>query len=179
MCRNWLLVLGAVLARAGTSEARGLLIPVERRCRPWRCSTTGPDRHRRSGGHHPRRTNLPQPHRSPTRATYVFPCPRAPRSTSSPCGSATGSQRRARRGQEAREIYTAIVRRTQDPACSNTWQQPAPPPRLPHPGPRRPEGLSLLQRRRRQEGKLIEYVYPLKTDGLAVSTLESSASPRR
>ena len=81
---------------------------------------------------------------------------------------------------KAREIYTDIVRRTQDPGLleyigNNLLQMQ----RLPGAGQRRPEGHPQLHLASLpSDGNLVEYVYPLKTDGKATATLEEFSHQR-
>ena len=155
--------------------------PKKRPCRPWPCSTT------RSPS--PSTTRWPSPASSRPSATTPTgsskpptssPCPRAPPSTSSPCGSTarkpTASSSRPTR---PREIYTVIVRRTQDPGLleyigNNLLRLRVFP--VPPNGDQK-VALSFTSVAAK-DGKLVEYIYPLKTDGKATSTLEEFSHHR-
>ena len=75
---------------------------------------------------------------------------------------------------KAREIYTSIVRRTQDPGLleyiGNDLLRMRVFPILPHSDQRVALSFTAVAQK---EGNLVEYVYPLKTDGKATATLES------
>src|SRR2546421_4465968 len=110
----------------------------------------------------------------PLEATYVFPVPRGAsvnRFTMSMDGRAvTGEMVEA---DKARQVYTDIVRRTQDPGLleyvgNNLMRMRVFP--VPARGEQRVSVrfTSVVPR----DGGLAEYVYPLKTDGKATRTLE-------
>ena len=75
---------------------------------------------------------------------------------------------------KARAVYTSIVRRTQDPGLleylGNDLLRMRVFPIPPHGDQRVAVSFTAVAQK---EGNLVEYVYPLKTDGKATSTLES------
>jgi len=107
-------------------------------------------------------------------ATYIFPVPKGA-SVNGFSMSVDGKETKGElvEAKKARDIYTAIVRRTQDPGLleymgSNLLRLRV----FPIP-PKGDQKVSLrFTSVAGKEGKLIEYVYPLKTDGKAASTLE-------
>src|SRR5258708_1921985 len=168
-------VLAALLAFAGAAQSHGLLIPEEKSVPPLamlnhkvtiaiedQVAVTRVEQTFRN--HTPRQLE----------ATYVFPVPRGAsvdRFTMWVDGKETKGE--LVEAKKAREIYTSIVRRPHDPGLLEYM------------------GADLLRLRvfpvpangdqkvavrftavAPKEGKLIEYVYPLKTDGKAVDTLE-------
>lgn len=107
-------------------------------------------------------------------ATYVFPVPKGAsvdRFTMWVDGKETKGE--LIEAAKAREIYTSIVRRTQDPGLleyvgSNLIRMRV------FPVPRKGDQKVAVRYTAvaPKDGKLIEYVYPLKGDGKAVETLE-------
>jgi Ca-activated chloride channel family protein len=110
-------------------------------------------------------------------ATYLFPVPKGAsvnRFTMWVNGKETKGE--LVEAKKARDIYTSIVRRTQDPGLLEYMGNNLLRLRV-FPVP--PKGDQKVALRftsvAPKEGKLVEYVYPLKTDGKATSTLEEFA----
>lgn len=107
-------------------------------------------------------------------ATYLFPVPKGA-SVNRFSMWINGKETKGElvESDKARKIYTDIVRRTQDPALleyvgNNLLRLRV----FPIP-PRGDQKVALsFASVANKEGKLVEYVYPLKTDGKATSTLE-------
>jgi Ca-activated chloride channel family protein len=108
-------------------------------------------------------------------ATYIFPVPKGAsvdRFTMVVDGKDTKGE--LVEAAKAREIYTSIVRRTQDPGLleymgNNLFRVRVFP--VPAKGDQK---ISIrYQSVAPKDGKLIEYIYPLKNDGKAVETLET------
>lgn len=174
--RRYLPVLAVLLACGGVAHAHGLLIPEDKTLPPLamlnhKVTITLDDQ--------VAVTQVEQTFRNhtdrPLEATYVFPVPK---------GASVNRFTMTVNGQEvkgevveadkARQIYTAIVRRTQDPGLleyvgSKLYRVRV----FPIP----PKGDQKLTLRytavSERQGDLVEYVYPLKTDGKATSTLEA------
>src|SRR5687768_4404139 len=110
-------------------------------------------------------------------ATYVFPVPKG----ATVNGFTMWVDGKETKGElveadKAREIYNSIVRRTQDPGLleylgTNLFRLRVFP--IPPSGDQK-VSLSYTSVAQR-EGSLVEYVYPLKTDGKATATLEEFA----
>jgi Ca-activated chloride channel family protein len=107
-------------------------------------------------------------------ATYVFPVPKGA-SVNKFTMWVDGKETKGELvpADKARQIYTSIVRRTQDPGLleyigSNLLQLRV------FPVPARGDQKVALSFTAvaAKDGKLVEYIYPLKTDGRAVETLE-------
>lgn len=167
------LVLGAALAPV---QANGLLIPEDKSLPPLamlnhkvtiaiedQVAVTRVEQTFRN--HTPRQLE----------ATYLFPVPRGAsvdRFTMWVDGKETKGE--LVEAGKAREIYTSIVRRTQDPGLleyldHNLFRMRV----FPVP-PNGDQKVSLRYNSvAAKEGKLVEHVYPLKVDGKAVETLES------
>ena len=149
--------------------------PKRRACRRWPCSTT------RSPS--PSTTRWPSPASSRPSATTPTgnwkpptssPCPRAPPSTSSPCGS-TARKPRANWSRPTRPARStppsSAAPRT--PACSSTWATTCFRLRVFPIPPKGDQKVTLSYTAvASKDGNLVEYIYPLKTDGKATSTLE-------
>jgi Ca-activated chloride channel family protein len=107
-------------------------------------------------------------------ATYLFPVPKGAsvnRFTMWIDGKETKGE--LVEAKKARDIYTAIVRRTQDPALLEYMDNNLLRLRVFPIPPRGDQRLSLsFTSVAHKEGKLVEYVYPLKTNGKATQTLE-------
>jgi Ca-activated chloride channel family protein len=107
-------------------------------------------------------------------ATYIFPVPKGA-SVDKFTMWVDGKETRGEliEATRAREIYTSIVRRTQDPGLLEYMGNNLLRLRV-FPVP--PKGDQKVSVRYSavapKDGKLIEYIYPLKTDGKAVQTLE-------
>src|SRR5207249_3265518 len=107
-------------------------------------------------------------------ATYLFPVPRGAsvrKFTMWVNGKEVSGE--LVEADKARQIYTDIVRRTQDPGLleyiGNNLMRMRVFPIAPHADQK--VSLSYTSMAERDSG-LVEYVYPLKTDGRATSTLE-------
>jgi Ca-activated chloride channel homolog len=173
--RRSVAVLTVLLAWAGAAHAKGLLIPEEKTLPPLamlnhKVSITIEDQ--------VAVTKVEQTFRNhtdrPLEATYLFPVPK---------GAAVNQFAMWVDGKEvkgelveaakARDIYTSIVRRTQDPGLleyldHNLFRLRVFP--VPAKGDQK-VALSYTALMPR-EADLVEYVYPLKTDGKATATLE-------
>src|SRR5262245_15574329 len=173
--RRLLPVLLALLAAAAPAQARGLLIPTEKQVPQLamlnhQVNITIDD--------HVATTRVEQTFRNHTdrqlEATYIFPVPKGA-SVRKFVMWVDGKEVRGElvEAAKARQIYTAIVQRTQDPGLleymgSNLLRLRV----FPVP----PEGdqkiaLSYTAVAEKENG-LVEYVYPLKHDGKAAQTLE-------
>jgi Ca-activated chloride channel family protein len=176
--RRCLLVVAAVVSSAGAARAHGLLIPEDRKLPPLamldhKVTITLEDQ--------VAVTRVEQTFRNHTQrdleATYVFPVPRGSsvnRFTMWVGGKETKGE--VVEAKKARDIYTSIVRRTQDPGLleyigSDLLQMRV------FPVPARGDQKVALSFTAvaPKEGNLVEYVYPLKTDGKATATLEKFA----
>jgi Ca-activated chloride channel family protein len=110
-------------------------------------------------------------------ATYIFPVPKGA-SVNRFAMWVNGKETKGElvEAKKARDIYTSIVRRTQDPGLLEYMGNNLLRLRV-FPVP--PKGDQKVALRftsvAPKEGKLVEYVYPLKTDGKATSTLEEFA----
>src|SRR4051812_16686997 len=168
-------VLAVLLCWTSQANARGLLIPEEKSLPPLamlnhKVSITIDDQVSATRVEQTFRNHTPRQ----LEATYVFPVPRGA-SVDKFTMWVDGKETKGElvEAKKAREIYTSIVRRTQDPGLLEYL------------------GADLLRLRvfpipangdqkvavrftavAQKEGKLVEYVYPLKTDGKAVETLE-------
>ncbi len=171
-------VLTLVLAWAGAVHAHGLLIPVEKTLPPLamlnhKVSISIEDQ--------VAVTKVEQTFRNHTdrqlEATYIFPVPKGAnvnKFTMSVGGKeVTGELVEA---DKAREIYASVVRRTQDPGLLEYMGNNLLRMRV-FPVPARGDQkvslsfTAVIQR----EDDLVAYIYPLKTDGKATSTLEDFA----
>src|SRR3954447_630012 len=174
--RRYLPVLAVLLAWAGLARAHGLLIPEEKTLPPLAMlnhkvtinieDQVAVTRVEQTFRNHTDR---------PLEATYVFPVPKGA-SVNKFIMWVDGKEVKGElvEAKKAREIYTNIVRRTQDPGLleyvgTNLLQMKVFP--VPARGDQK-VALSYTAVAPR-EGDLVEYVYPLKTDGKATSTLEA------
>jgi Ca-activated chloride channel family protein len=169
-------ILGVLLATAGMARAHGLLIPDEKTVPPLamlnhKVSITIEDQ--------VAITKVEQTFRNHTdrglEATYVFPVPKAA-SVNKFTMWVNGTETKGElvEAKQAREIYANIVRRTQDPGLleyigSNLLQMKVFP-IAPHSDQKVTLSYTSVSER---TADLVEYVYPLKTDGKATATLES------
>ena len=169
------LLLLAAFAAAAPAQAAGLLIPVEKSLPPLamldhKVAISIVDQ--------VAVTTVEQTFRNHTdrqlEATYVFPVPKGAsldRFTMTVDGKETKGEMLP--ADKARAIYTSIVRRTQDPGLlehigSDLYRMRV----FPVP-PRGDQKVSIrFNSVAPKDGKLIQYVYPLKNDGKAVETLE-------
>jgi Ca-activated chloride channel family protein len=171
-----------LLAGAGSAPAAGLLIPEEKTLPPLamlhhKVAITIQDQ--------VAETKVEQTFRNhtdrPLEATYVFPVPRGA-SVNKFTMQVDGKDVKGElvEAKKAREIYQSIVRRTQDPGLleymdNNLFRLRV----FPIP-PRGDQKVTLSYTSvANREGDLVEYVYPLKTDGKATATLEEFAITAR
>src|SRR5438552_15317309 len=172
--RSTLLSVALVLAFAGPSFANGLLIPADKALPPLamvyhRVAIAVDDQ--------VAVTNVEQTFRNHTdrqlEATDIFPVPR---------GASVNKFTMFVNGQEvsgemveaskARQIYTDIVRRTQDPGLLEYMGHNLMRLRVFPIPPKSDQKLTLrFTSVAPQDAGVIEYVYPLKTDGKATRTL--------
>ncbi len=173
--RRYLSVAALLLAWAAAAHARGLLIPDEKTVPPLamlnhNVSITIDDQ--------VAVTHVEQTFRNHTsrrlEATYVFPLPKGA-SLDHFSMWVEGKEVKGEiiEASKAREVYTSIVRRTQDPGLleylgNNLAQLKVFP--IPAHGDQK-VALS-FQSIAANENGTVEYVYPLKTDGKTTSTLE-------
>lgn len=173
--RRLLPVLAWLLAGASTASAHGLLIPDEKSVPPLamvnhRVSITMEDqvavtRVEQTFRNHTQR---------PLEATYVFPVPKGA-SVNKFTMWVDGKEMSGEMldAAKARQVYTDIVRRTQDPGLleymgNNLFRVKV----FPIP-PRQDQKVTLSYTSvAAQDAGVVEYIYPLKTDGKATSTLE-------
>src|SRR5438105_3034393 len=176
--RRYLPVLALLLAWAGLARANGLLIPEEKNVPPLAML----DHHVTiSMEDQVAVTKVEQTFRNhtdrPLEATYVFPVPKGAsvnKFTMWVNGKETSGE--LVEAAKATEIYTSIVRRTQDPGLleylgNNLLRMRVFP--IPARGDQK-VALSYTAVAQNENG-LVEYVYPLKTDGKATATLEDFA----
>src|SRR5438309_4744805 len=173
--RRYLPVLALLLAWAGLARAHGLLIPEEKNVPPLAMLN-----------HHVTIsmedqvavTRVEQTFRNHTdrqlEATYVFPVPKGAtvnKFTMWVNGKETSGE--LVEAAQARSIYTSIVRRTQDPGLleyiGNNLLQMKVFPVAAKADQKVALSFSCVAPK---EGNLVEYIYPLKTDGKATATLE-------
>jgi Ca-activated chloride channel family protein len=173
--RRTLLAVVALLLGLSSAQGAGLLIPEEKTLPPLamlnhQVTVSIEDQ--------VAQTRVEQTFRNHTdrhlEATYIFPVPRGAsvdRFTMWVDGKETKGE--LVEAAKAREIYTSIVRRTQDPGLLEYMGNNLLRLRV-FPVP--PKGDQKVAVRYTavapKDGKLVEYVYPLKTDGKAVETLE-------
>jgi Ca-activated chloride channel family protein len=176
--RRYLPVLAVLLAWAGMARAHGLLIPDDRVLPPLamldhKVGITIDDQ--------VAVTHVEQTFRNhtdrPLEATYVFPVPKgATVNKFTMWVNGKKVEGELVEADKAREIYTSIVRRTQDPGLleymgNNLLRMRVFP--IPAKGDQK-VALSYTSVAERA-GDLVEYIYPLKTDGKATATLETFA----
>jgi Ca-activated chloride channel family protein len=170
-----LLPVLVVLLAAAPAQARGLLIPTEKKLPPLamlnhQAEITIEDQ--------VAVTKVEQTFRNHTdrelEATYIFPVPKGAsvrKFTMWVNGSKVDGE--MVEADKARQIYTSIVQRTQDPGLleyigSNLLRMRVYP--IPPKGEQK-VAISYTAVADRENG-LVEYIYPLKTNGKAVQTLE-------
>jgi Ca-activated chloride channel family protein len=174
--RRCLPVLAVLVATAGLAHGHGLLIPEEKSVPPLamlshKVSITIEDQ--------VATTKVEQTFRNhtdrPLEATYVFPVPKGA-SANSFTMTVNGKDVKGEvvEANQARQIYQSIVRRTRDPGLleyigTDLLQMKVFP--IPAHGDQKVT-LSYTSISGKT-GDLVEYVYPLKTDGKATATLES------
>src|SRR4051812_27210171 len=107
-------------------------------------------------------------------ATYIFPVPKGAGVTTFTMwidGKETKGEMLD--AKKARDIYTEIVRRTQDPGLLEYMGQDLLRMRVFPIAPRSDQRVAVsFSAVAPKEGSLVEYVYPVKTDGKATATLE-------
>jgi Ca-activated chloride channel family protein len=174
--RRSLSALVLALALAGVARAHGLLIPEDKKLPPLAMLN-----------HHVTiaiddqvaTTRVEQTFRNhtdrPLEATYIFPVPKGAsvnRFTMWVDGKETKGE--LIEAKKAAEIYAQIVRRTQDPGLleymgNNLLRMRV----FPVPAKNDQKVALTYTAVADKEAKLVEYVYPLKTDGKATATLEN------
>ncbi|MBY0227885.1 MAG: VIT and VWA domain-containing protein [Gemmataceae bacterium] len=169
------LLLLAALAAAAPAQAAGLLIPVEKTLPPLAMLN---HQVRISIEEQVAITTVEQTFRNHTdrqlEATYLFPVPKGA-SLDRFTMTVDGKEQKGEMlpADKARDIYTSIVRQTKDPGLleyvgTNVYRMRV----FPVP-PRGDQKVSIrFHSVAPRDGKLIQYVYPLKNDGKAVETLE-------
>src|SRR5437870_1069059 len=173
--RRLLPVLTVLLAWTGAARAHGLLIPEDKNLPPLAMLN-----HKVTIAIEDQVavTRVEQTFRNHTdrqlEATYVFPVPKG--ASVNKFMMCVGDKEVAGElveAAKAREIYTSIVRRTQDPGLleylgNNLLRMRVFP--VPANGDQKVtlSFTSVAQ----NEGGLVEYIYPLKTDGKSTATLE-------
>ncbi len=170
------LLLAVPLAWCGSARAHGLLIPEEKSLPPLAMLN-----HKVSIAIEDQVavTKVEQTFRNHTdrnlEATYVFPVPKGA-SVNKFAMSVNGKEVKGElvEADRARQIYTSIVRRTQDPGLleyigTNLLQMKVFPI-----APRSDQKVTLSYTSvSDRSADLVEYTYPLKTDGKATATLEA------
>jgi Ca-activated chloride channel family protein len=173
--RRILPLFALFLAWAGSAQAHGILIPTEKKLPPLAMLnhqvTITIDNQVAT-------TKVEQTFRNHTErqleATYIFPVPKGA-SVDKFTMWVNGKEVKGELlpANQARDIYTSFVRRTQDPGLLEYMDSklfrlkifPVP--------PRGDQKLTLSYRGvAPREGDIVEYTYPLRTNGKATSTLE-------
>jgi Ca-activated chloride channel family protein len=174
--RRMLPVVALLMAWAGPTQAHGLLIPEDKNLPPLAMlnhkvtiaieDQVAVTRVEQTFRNHTDR---------PLEATYVFPVPKGA-SVNKFTMWVDGKETKGElvEADKARQIYTSIVRRTQDPGLLEYIGQNLLRMRV-FPVPARGDQRVALtfSAVAAKEGNLVEYVYPLKTDGKSTRTLES------
>ncbi|HTK75555.1 MAG TPA: VIT domain-containing protein [Gemmataceae bacterium] len=173
--RTVLLSLAVLFAVAGPLPAHGLLIPEDRQLPPLAMVN---HRVKIDIQDQVAVTEVEQSFRNhtdrPLEATYVFPVPRGA-SVNKFTMLVDGKEQSAEmvESAKARQIYNDIVRRTQDPGLLEYIDNNLLRVRVFPVPPHKDQKLTLRYSSiAPEDGGLIEYVYPLKTDGKATRTLE-------
>src|SRR6516162_8674631 len=173
--RRFLPVLTVLLAAAGSARANGLLIPEDKQLPPLamlnhQVKITLEDQ--------VAITHVEQVFRNHTdrqlEATYIFPVPKGASVTKFTMwvgGKEVHGELLP--ADRARDVYTSIVRRTQDPGLleyigNNLLRMRV----FPVPAKGDQKVAFTYQSVADKESGLVEYIYPLKTDGKATATLE-------
>src|SRR3954463_4060401 len=174
--RHPLLLLSLLLLWSGVAHANGLLIPEDRNLPPLAMLN-----HKVTVAIEDQAavTRVEQTFRNHTdralEATYVFPVPKGA-SVNNFTMWVDGKETKGEliEAAKAREIYTSIVRRTQDPGLleymGNNLLRMRVFPVPPRGDQKVAVNFSAVASR---EGGVVEYIYPLKTDGKATNTLEA------
>src|SRR5258708_23927125 len=172
---RFLPVFALLLAWGGAAPAAGLLIPEEKPV-----STLAMLNHRVSIilDDQVAVTKVEQTFRNHTdrqlEATYVFPVPKGA-SVNKFTMEVDGKEVKGELldAKQAQQVYTSIVRRTQDPGLleylgNNLFRLKVFPIKA-----HADQKVSLsFTSMAQKEGRLVEYIYPLKTDGRATTTLD-------
>lgn len=168
-------VVAVLVACSGAVQAHGLLIPEDKSLPPLAMLN---HKVRITIDDQVAVTRVEQTFRNHTdrnlEATYIFPVPPGA-SVNRFSMWLNGKETKGElvEADKARNIYTEIVRRTQDPALLEYVGQNLLKLRVFPIPPRADQKVALsFTSVAAQEGKLVEYVYPLKTNGKATSTLE-------
>ena len=173
--RRYLPVLAVFLAWAGTVQAHGLLIPEERTLPPLamlnhKVTITIEDQ--------VAVTHVEQTFRNHTdrklEATYIFPVPKGANVNKFTMW-VNGVEQKGEliEADKARAIYTSFVRRIQDPGLLEYIGNDLLQMKVFPIEPRSDQKVTLsFTAVAEKDGNLVEYIYPLKTDGKATSTLE-------
>lgn len=173
--RNALFTLALVLVAAATTNAAGLLIPKDEKLPPLamvhhRVNIAIEDQ--------VAVTTIEQAFRNHTdrqlEATYLFPIPKgASVNKFTMWVGETETTGELLDSKKASEVYTSIVRRTQDPGIleymGNNLMRLRVFPILPHKDQKVKISFTAVAP---QDNGVVEYVYPLKTDGKGTKTLE-------
>jgi Ca-activated chloride channel homolog len=175
-CLPVLVVLVGLLATNGLAHGHGLLIPEEKSVPPLAML-----KHKVTIAIEDQVavTRVEQTFRNhtdrPLEATYVFPVPKGA-SANSFVMTVNGKDVKGEvlEADKARQIYTSIVRRTQDPGLleyigNDLLQMKI----FPIPAHGDQKVMLSYTSVSGKTADLVEYVYPLKTDGKATATLES------
>jgi Ca-activated chloride channel family protein len=174
--RRMLPVVALLLAWAGSTHAHGLLIPEDKNLPPLAMLN-----HKVTIAIEDQvaLTRVEQTFRNhtdrPLEATYVFPVPKGA-SVNKFTMWVDGKETKGElvQADKARQIYTSIVRRTQDPGLLEYIGQNLLRMRVfPIPAKGDQRVALTFSAVAPKEGSLVEYVYPLKTDGKSTRTLES------
>ncbi len=176
--KRCLALLAGLLVWTGAVQAHGLLIPVEKTVPPLAMLN---HKVKIAIEDQVAVTRVEQTFRNhtdrPLEATYVFPVPKG--ASVNKFTMWVGDKEvkgELLRAEEARTIYTSIVQRTRDPGLleymgNNLLRMRVFP--IPAHGDQKVavSFTAVIDR----EGALVEYIYPLKTDGKATSTLQEFA----
>src|SRR5439155_16347308 len=173
--RTVLLSLAVLIAVVAPASAHGLLIPEDRQLPPLAMVN---HRVKIDIQDQVAVTEVEQSFRNhtdrPLEATYVFPVPRGA-SVNKFTMLVDGKEMSAEmiESAKARQIYNDIVRRTQDPGILEYIGNNLLRLRVFPVSPHKDQKLTLRYTSvAPEDGGLVEYVYPLKTDGKATQTLE-------
>ncbi len=173
--RHTLSVMAVLLTWSGTLHAHGLLIPEDKSLPPLAMLN-----HKVAIAIDDQLavTKVEQTFRNHTErnleATYIFPVPPGA-SVNRFSMWVNGKETKGElvEAKKAADIYTSIVRRTQDPALLEYMGNNLLRLRVFPIPPRGDQKIALsFTSVASKEGKLVEYIYPLKTNGKATSTLE-------
>jgi Ca-activated chloride channel family protein len=173
---RWFPAILAGLFAAGPIQAAGLLIPSDREVPPLAMVRHDVEVNIVEQATVTQVTQVFRNHTDrPLEATYIFPVPKGAsvnKFTMWVDGKEVGGE--MVEADQARQIYTDIVRRTQDPGLLEYMGNDLLRLRV-FPVPARGDQKLMVRFSAiaGRESELIEYTYPLKTDGKAVTTLEN------